>query len=191
LRQQKSAKVSVAAVAAVCLLFGCAVQPSVSTPQGSSSGVPAVSTSDTPKFRDLTFGQGPTPDMVHVAGDSGLPCYSRPSDDLSTGSGSLSGLKYCFYNNQMADVVMHTQGEMNSDSLLAVLQAKYGPGDQPNEFMPEYFWHAGGLFNPPLTIVYDKNEITDDATAVTSYQPLMNAMSSVKNNAAAGASVNY
>jgi hypothetical protein len=91
----------------------------------------------------------------------------------------------------MTAVIMNAVGGINSDSLLAVLQAKYGPGDQPNEFMPEYFCRAGALLNPPLSTVYDRNEITDDATAVTSYQPLMNAMSAAKNNAAAGASANY
>ncbi len=120
-----------------------------------------------------------------------MPCYSRPSDDLSTGSGTLSSLKYCFYNGQMAGVILDTRGRMNSDSLLSVLQAKYGSGAQPNQFMPEYFWTVGSLFNPPLAIVYQRNEITNDATAILEYKPLVDAMNTAKNRAAAGAASNF
>jgi hypothetical protein len=44
--------------------------------------------------------------------------------------------------------------------LLATLQAAYGPGDQPNECLEEYFW-TGGIVH----CVYDQRPVTNDATA--------------------------
>jgi len=164
---------------AVFALFGCAGPPITSTPP-QSSNASLGRFSQAPKFRDLVFGQAPAPGMVHAESDSGMPCYSRLSDDLRIGRGTLSSLRYCFYNGQMAVVVMKSRGKANSHSLFVALQAQYGLGYQPNMFMPKVFWQAGTPLNSSLSIVYEQNKLTGDATAVTSYQPLMNDMSTAK-----------
>lgn len=74
----------------ICALSSCAVPSATLTPR--ASAVPASSSSDAPKFRDLTFRQASSSDMMQTAPDSGMPCYSRSADDLSTGSGTLASL---------------------------------------------------------------------------------------------------
>lgn len=141
-----------------------------------------------PQFRDLTFGQAPTSDMVPAQPDSGLPCYTRPSDDMSTGAGTLSSLKYCFYNNQLLCVIAETKGLVNSDALLQTLRAKYGQGSQYNQFMPRYTW---GLFFSPLRIGYDQNSITDDATVVYTSKAVEAEMQKAQGKAASNAASQF
>lgn len=142
------------------MFVACGVQQ-----QQYSGTTPGAVEKDIPQFRDLTFGQAPTSDMVTAAPDSGLPCYSRPSDDMSVGYGSLSSLKYCFYDNQLLVVIGETKGLNNSQALLQTLQEKYGAGEQSNEYIPRYMWGVG-LFLSPLVIEFDQNMITSDSTVI-------------------------
>ena len=172
-------------ILAAIVFVACGTQPeSLGTNPGSQSE---------PQFRDLTFGQAPTSDMVPAGADSGLPCYARPSDDRSAGSGQLSSLKYCFYNNQLLDVVAETKGLVNSQALLQTLQAKYGEGEQPNEFIPLHHW---GLFSPlywskRLDIIYNQNLVTDDATVLYESAAVSAERDAAKGKAASNAASQF
>jgi len=98
--------------------------------------------------------------MVETRPDSGLRCYTRPHDDLTVGTGKLSDLKYCFWNNQLLTVMGNTKGLANSQSLLETLQSKYGSGYQGNEYIARYIWGMSS----PITIMYEQNSITNDAS---------------------------
>jgi len=174
-------------VAAALLVAGCANYAAGTQQQASGGGGPAK---NAPKFRDLTFGQAPTADMIGAGQDSGLPCFARPSDDLSVGYGKLSSLRYCFYNNKLIAVLAETKGLLNSKALLETLIQKYGSADQPNEFMPRFTWGIG-LWQAPLTITYDRNQITDDATVVYESTAVQSEMQAAQTKATSKAASQF
>jgi len=112
-------------------------------------------------FRDMRFGDAPTPGMTLIEDGGDTKIYRRASDDLSIGSGRLSFLVYSFYKNRFCEAMLKTRGILDSQALLETFRAAYGPGYQANEFLPEYSW-----FGVVAGVEYDENSITHDASAV-------------------------
>jgi hypothetical protein len=111
-------------------------------------------------FRDVKFGDPPKEGMALIENDGQLKFYHRSSDDLTVGTGRLSGITYGFYKGRLMSVLLSTRGLVDSRALLATLQAAYGPGDQQNEYLEEYFW-LGNV----VRAVYSQKPISNDATA--------------------------
>jgi hypothetical protein len=117
-------------------------------------------------FRDLTFGQAPTPDMV-LKEEGDLTFYVRPHDDLTMGNAHLDKLAYGFYHNRLDLVLLFTKGLSNSRALLDVLRQAYGSGRRPNQFMERYLWETS-----QVSIFYDENGLTHDAQVILESVPI-------------------
>jgi hypothetical protein len=118
-------------------------------------------------FRDLTFGDPPTPDMQLTEESGDFRTYVRATDDLTIGEAHLQFIAYRFYKNRFGAAVVGTKGYANSVALLEVLRQAYGQGDQPNQFLHQYFWHGSRVW-----VSYDRKLIGDETIAVWRSLPL-------------------
>jgi hypothetical protein len=118
-------------------------------------------------FRDLTFGQPPTPEMrlEEDAGDT--KSYVRATDDLTIGGAQLHYIHYHFYKNRLEAVFIRTKGYVNSVAIVEVLHQAYGKGNQPNQFMEKYSWQGTRVF-----VGYDRKMISDETVAFWQSVPL-------------------
>jgi hypothetical protein len=118
-------------------------------------------------FRDLQFGDLPSPDMRLIEDHGDTTYYTRPRDDLMIGQSQLSWVAYGFYRGRLYTVLLSTVGLTNSRALLEVLRQAYGRGTRPNPFMERYYWNS-----THVVLSYDENPLSHDATVVFSSVPL-------------------
>jgi len=83
--------------------------------------------------------------------------YTRETDELKIGAAKLDVIYYIFWHDKLSGVFISGKGQSNFDSLLLVLQEKYGKGIQNNQFIPEYTWFGKKTY---ILIKYEsfKNE---------------------------------
>lgn len=115
-------------------------------------------------FRDMTFGDHASKfdDLVPIeyAKDSTTIYYTRSGDKLTIGAAEVT-LHYGFYKNMFSSVSIRTEGYQNSRSLLDALTEMYGRGYQSNRYIKDYSWSG-----KKVSIAYDENSITNDASAL-------------------------
>jgi len=109
--------------------------------------------------------------------------YSSTSENLSIGDYSFDKVYYAFYKKQLYSVIIKTKGYSNSRGFLSILQKAYGNGSQSNEYIEKYYW-----FGELVTLSYNQNSITDDATIYFSCKKLSNLKQAEKKKADAEAS---
>jgi hypothetical protein len=85
--------------------------------------------------------------------------YKSTTENLTLGNYKLKRVAYNFYKNQLSCIVVEIDGLVNSRGILGILQSAYGKGYQSNEYIEEYNW-----FGEKITMSYDENSITGDAT---------------------------
>jgi hypothetical protein len=78
-------------------------------------------------FRDAKFGASPSSfENLHlVEQDEQLKCYRRSGDNLTLGPAPLTSIKYCFYKDRLASVILWTEDAAGAKD---VLNAAYGEG---------------------------------------------------------------
>lgn len=87
--------------------------------------------------------------------------YKSSTENLKLGDYDLKLIAYEFYDEQLSTITIKTEGYSNSRGVLKILQTAYGKGYQSNEYIERYFW-----FGEKVTMAYDQNSITDDATII-------------------------
>jgi|GEM_PF-1090417 len=95
-----------------------------------------------PGFRDLKWGDRPTPAMsvFKKKGDTAL--YQRHADKLTVGNVAVSQIIYGFYNGRLDFVQVRAPASAFSD-LLTILKVQWGEPLQPNQFIKTYYiWHS-------------------------------------------------
>lgn len=84
--------------------------------------------------------------------------YRRKGENLTAGDARLQSIAYGFYKRQLFFILIKTSGLLNSRNFLTVLQAAYGSGFQPNQFMERYLW-----FSKKIEVLYEENPINHNA----------------------------
>jgi hypothetical protein len=120
-------------------------------------------------FRDVTFGDPPTSDMVLKEDAGDAKYYTRPHDDLSLGGAQLQSIAYGFYKSRCHWLVLETKGLVNSRAMLEVVRQTYGPGDQGqgNPYLQQVVW-----FGSRVSGTYSENSVTSDAYMVLASVPM-------------------
>lgn len=85
--------------------------------------------------------------------------FASTSEVLTLGEFQLEQVVYSFYKGQLYFIGIKTKGYINSTGVLKILQTAYGKGYQDNQYIEKYIW-----FGKKLTMSYDQNSVTDDAT---------------------------
>lgn len=121
-------------------------------------------------FRDLQFGAslGEVKGLVKMGKDSGFDVYTRSTDKKAIGAAALSKIAYGFIEGKLAAVLIESKGKANADALLKTLQAAYGDGDQPNEFLQEFRWVGSRVL-----MTFKANMFSGDATLAIVSIPLV------------------
>jgi hypothetical protein len=109
-------------------------------------------------FRDLTFGEPPTPRMVLTNEVGAKQYYTRLDEDLSLGDAQLEQLIYGFYKERLQTVILQTKGAANSRACLEALQHLYGLGAQPDPSRLRYTWRGS-----QVSVSYQEDGRTHDA----------------------------
>ena len=118
-------------------------------------------------FRDLTFGDEPTPDMQLTERKGDTTLYRRPRDELTFGGAGLRDLAYVFYKGQLLAVLLKTAGLQQTQMLREQLQDTYGAGVRADPSRQRYIWHGMRVL-----VVYDQRPHTDEALVVWQSLPL-------------------
>lgn len=99
----------------------------------------------------------------------GKDIYISTTEVLRIGELDLAEINYIFYKGQLSTIGIKTKGYSNSVGFLKILQAAYGPGEQDNKYIEEYWWKGQNVW-----MIYSQNSITDDARIVIYCNKLMN-----------------
>jgi hypothetical protein len=118
-------------------------------------------------FRDLTFGDPPTPEMDLVTDAGDLKTYVRPSDDLTLGGAQLQTIGYRFYKDCLYSVAIIAKGYANGVAILEVLRQAYGKGEQPNQFLDEFLWRGRRVW-----VLYGRQRVTETTDVLWQSVPL-------------------
>lgn len=127
-------------------------------------------------FRDATLGSpfSSFKDLQFQEEGSGMKWYRRPSDNLTMGEATLTGIFYGFYNDHLIHITLKTDGLGNNRAVLATLEAAYGTPLKPNQFLEKYFW-----IGKQVGLTYEENMVTKGSTVI-----FMNHELSAQKNAA-------
>jgi hypothetical protein len=109
-------------------------------------------------FRDLTFGDPPTSNMVLKEEHGDDKFYTRPQDDLTLGGSQLQRIIYGFYKDRFYWLLLETKGLVNSHAMLDVIRQTYGPGYQGNRYIQRFGWLGSRVSG-----IYTENAVTSDA----------------------------
>jgi hypothetical protein len=120
-------------------------------------------------FRDVTFGDPPTSDMVLKEDAGDAKYYTRARDDLSLGGAQLQSIAYGFYKGHCSWLVIETKGLINSRAILEVMRQTYGPGyqGQGTPYLQQVAW-----FGSRVSGTYSENSVTSDAYMVLASVPM-------------------
>jgi hypothetical protein len=120
-------------------------------------------------FRDVTFGDPPTSDMVLKEDAGDAKYYIRPRDDLSLDGAQLQSIAYGYYKGRCKWLVLATKGLVNSHAILEVVRQTYGPGyqGQGNPYIQQFVW-----FGRRVSGSYSENSVTSDAYMVLASVPM-------------------
>ena len=108
--------------------------------------------------------------------------YKSTIENLKLGDYDLDLIAYSFYKGQLSDILIKTKGYINSRGVLKILQTAYGNGYQSNEYIERYVW-----FGDKVTMSYNQNSITDDATIIIYSKKLSDMKKADEKNAASKA----
>ena len=109
-------------------------------------------------FRDLKFGTPLSEIKGLVSVEGSTKYFTRPDDAMTVGESTIKTLVYGFYDGRLMSVRFSTEGLANSYHALQALQASYGQGSKPNEYIEEYHWGSN-----KVSMNYEENPISHDA----------------------------
>lgn len=105
--------------------------------------------------------------------------FATPLEILSYGEYRLRDVIYRFYKNQLTYIRIRTTGSVNSRGVLKLLQADFGPGEQPDKNI-EKFWWTG----QKVTMSFDQDPKTNDAVIIMTCNKLQDLEKSEKGKSA-------
>jgi hypothetical protein len=106
--------------------------------------------------------------LVRDGGDQKI--YTRPSDALSIGDASISGIYYLYYKGRLMTIRVSTKGLSNSRMVLDTFIMSYGPGYQNNKYIEKYTWD-GKTVDMSYTQDREGNSLVDiDSEAILAQQ---------------------
>lgn len=137
------------------------------------------------EFRGVAFGSSlkALGSATIVENDGDFKCYYRKGDSMSIGDASLKSIEYCYYKDQLEDVMINYSGFTNYSTIKNVLTQKYGEPAQPNEFLKNFWWGLGQV----VAIKLEYSDVTQEGGLYYRYGPVSkkhNADDKAKNKAA-------
>ncbi len=99
--------------------------------------------------------------------------YRREGDKLSVGKAEVKEITYGFYKNRFSYLNLKVHGFGNWSALKEAVFATYGKGNQPNEYIEEWYW--GGSFPAGVKAVnmtLEYNEFAKEGVLTMSYKPI-------------------
>lgn len=96
------------------------------------------------KFRGIQWGESINKyknKFILINGKNGnTRIYKRKNDKYSIGGAKLNKIWYKFYKDKFSAAIVTTKGTSNNSALIAAFKARFGNGNQPNQFIKEYIW---------------------------------------------------
>lgn len=140
-------------------------------------------------FRGLIWGSalGARKDLVAIPSDDALTYYKRPDEKMTIGQAKIRELTYVAYKGQMCAVAIRTEGESSFSALKRAIEARFGRGEQPNEFISKWSWLGATSGRDQVIMTLELNEITDAGLWHIIYVPIFDVKARDEKKAAARA----
>lgn len=119
-------------------------------------------------FRGIKWGTNikELPDMTKSPDNNEL--YVRNNDKFQIGDADLTLIKYGFYKERFYSVWINYESSSNFRKLKDTLFLQFGIGNQPNQFIEQYYWGIGSQ----VTISLQFNEMKDNGFILFVYNPI-------------------
>lgn len=100
------------------------------------------------------FSKGKTISLVVINGED--ECYSIDGEELKIGDSSLEQITYCFWQDQLASVLIQTKGYSNYQNLKLASFEKFGRAVQNNKYAERFIFFPAEI----TRIMLEYNEVS-------------------------------
>ena len=116
-----------------------------------------------PGWRDLRWGDPPTPAMslVHEGGEDAT--YTADGEEMNLEGATLDRILYVFYQGRFSDLVVEVP-PASAERVFKALVGRWGKPTQPNAFIEDFHWENRSHGVEATIATFSKNPNTKAAT---------------------------
>ena len=103
----------------------------------------AAMTNEPTEFRGIIWGtsiEDHQKELVSLSARGDLAFYRRPADQMSWGGAEIQKISYRYFKGRFSGSTLQLFGASHKKAITAKMFELYGPPEQPNKRVPQYFW---------------------------------------------------
>jgi hypothetical protein len=103
----------------------------------------AAMTNEPTEFRGINWGapiEEHQKELVQLSSRGDLAFYRRPADQMSWGGAEIQKISYRYFKGRFSGSTLQLFGASHKKAITAKMFELYGPPEQPNKRVPQYFW---------------------------------------------------
>jgi hypothetical protein len=103
----------------------------------------AAMTNEPTEFRGINWGapiEDHQKELVSLSTRGDLAYYRRPADQMSWGGAEIQKISYRYFKGRFSGSTLQLFGASHKKAITAKMFELYGPPEQPNKRVPQYFW---------------------------------------------------
>ena len=103
----------------------------------------AAMTNEPTEFRGIGWGaliEDHQKELVSLSSRGDLAYYRRPTDQMSWGGAEIQKISYRYFKGRFSGSTLQLFGASHKKAITAKMFELYGPPEQPNKRVPQYFW---------------------------------------------------
>jgi hypothetical protein len=107
------------------------------------SNCASAMTNEPTEFRGINWG-APIKDhqkeLVSLSTRGDVAFYRRPADQMSWGGAEIQKISYRYFKGRFSGSTLQLFGASHKKAITAKMFELYGPPEQPNKRVPQFFW---------------------------------------------------
>ena len=107
------------------------------------SNCASAMTNEPTEFRGINWG-APVEDhqkeLVSLSSRGDVAFYRRPADQMSWGGAEIQKISYRYFKGRFSGSTLQLFGASHKKAITAKMFELYGPPEQPNKRVPQFFW---------------------------------------------------
>jgi hypothetical protein len=100
-------------------------------------------TNEPTEFRGINWGapiEEHQKELVPLSSRGDVAFYRRPTDQMSWGGAEIQKISYRYFKGRFSGSTLQLFGASHKKAITAKMFELYGPPEQPNKRVPQYFW---------------------------------------------------